>query len=514
MTARIPNRSVATLAAAVVLFLGLSLWMGAYATQNAFVDYRYGANLAGGYGPVYNIGAPPSEGYTSLLWVGCASLLSRFGAAPHTGAPYLSMLFGLLSLVVLWDLLRLRRDPVLPSLAVVLALAAAAPFVAAAANGTDASLFGLLLLASVWALERALRHPGFVRWIVLGAAVVLCAMCRLEGVVVVAVVVAALVRSDDEAAPPRRGRIVAAAVIAAAVVVFHAWRALAFGDVIPASLATRLGWHLDALFVSRDPYAAYGLFYVAAFVLTAYGCRAGRGPRDAAAAAIALVPAILYLGVHDPGPGQPDHAALLPVAAVLWPRALCALGDTFRAGEAAFRRRFVIPIALALLALALGLVADLRITVRLTDEVNRGALRHLGEWVGHWYPGATIATGAPALAYFSRARTLDLRPHSRLGHSSADAAGAVSEVRPAIVFLPANGFRLEDVAPDYAPLVREAHLAEDYRRARAIRVEWERDVFMVMLLRNGVEAPEGEAAESFPLGIDEMRRVLRDVIDE
>jgi arabinofuranosyltransferase len=40
-----------------------------FTVDDAFITFRYAANLAAGYGPTWNPGGPPIEGYTTFLWM-------------------------------------------------------------------------------------------------------------------------------------------------------------------------------------------------------------------------------------------------------------------------------------------------------------------------------------------------------------------------------------------------------------------------------------------------------------
>ena len=56
----------------------LSYQIFSYTIDDAYITFRYSKNLAAGFGPTYNPGLPPVEGYTTFLWM----LLM---ALPHAG---------------------------------------------------------------------------------------------------------------------------------------------------------------------------------------------------------------------------------------------------------------------------------------------------------------------------------------------------------------------------------------------------------------------------------------------
>lgn len=60
----------------IVAFAGLCYVWAGFTIDDAFITLRYSQHLANGFGPVWNIGADPVEGYTSTLWM-------LIGAIPH-----------------------------------------------------------------------------------------------------------------------------------------------------------------------------------------------------------------------------------------------------------------------------------------------------------------------------------------------------------------------------------------------------------------------------------------------
>lgn len=58
---------ISLVAAAIFLLQVLLLWR--FTVDDAFITFRYSANLASGDGPTFNPGLPPIEGYTSFFWM-------------------------------------------------------------------------------------------------------------------------------------------------------------------------------------------------------------------------------------------------------------------------------------------------------------------------------------------------------------------------------------------------------------------------------------------------------------
>lgn len=71
-------------------------WMSAqifpYTIDDAFITFRYSKNLAAGFGPTYNPGLPPVEGYTTFLWM----LLMTFPHVVGIGVATFSKIIGII----------------------------------------------------------------------------------------------------------------------------------------------------------------------------------------------------------------------------------------------------------------------------------------------------------------------------------------------------------------------------------------------------------------------------------
>ena len=82
----------------VGVVLGIHVRTYWFLTDDAYISFRYARNFAQGHGLVFNVGAPPVEGYTNFLWVVVLGGLARLGARPEVTAPIL----GVLSTALLW----------------------------------------------------------------------------------------------------------------------------------------------------------------------------------------------------------------------------------------------------------------------------------------------------------------------------------------------------------------------------------------------------------------------------
>lgn len=75
-----------------VFLFWLSAQIFAYTIDDAYITFRYSKNFAAGFGPTYNPGLPPVEGYTTFLWMLLMTVPHFVGINVAT----FSKLFGLL----------------------------------------------------------------------------------------------------------------------------------------------------------------------------------------------------------------------------------------------------------------------------------------------------------------------------------------------------------------------------------------------------------------------------------
>src|SRR5207249_9160233 len=68
--------------------------------DDAFISYRYAANLAHGLGLVYNPGERV-EGYSNFLWTLLMAVVVLLGGRPEDWAPFLGAVFAAATLVLL-----------------------------------------------------------------------------------------------------------------------------------------------------------------------------------------------------------------------------------------------------------------------------------------------------------------------------------------------------------------------------------------------------------------------------
>ena len=75
-----------TVAVLAHLALASAFW---FVCDDAYISWRYGANLAAGHGLAWNPGEPsPVEGYSEFAWVLLAAAVQGLGLAPDLVLPY------------------------------------------------------------------------------------------------------------------------------------------------------------------------------------------------------------------------------------------------------------------------------------------------------------------------------------------------------------------------------------------------------------------------------------------
>ncbi len=488
--------------AALCVFLALALWVGSVPTEDAFVSYEYARHVAAGDGLVFNTGDVATEGYSSLLWVLICAAAAAVGLDLPSVAPYISLFFGALCVLILWDLLRRRAAKTEYWLTTLLVFASSAPFVIASMTGSDASLLAALLLATVWLMDRLAQRPSGAKTVAVGVVLSLALLCRFEAIIVAAVAVVVLLKSYFGESQTRRYQRGVAGVIILAAIVYHGWRVVTFGQVLPNSLLLRIGLN-TGLFESVLPYeiVPFGMYYLIVGIIAAMSFRLAKPtPGEQFGIATALLLGVAYVFIEDPTPALSNHAVLLALAIVPWPRAhLALMGQGAEPTPSPHRLGHALLIVSLLLLGALH-TADNRVTVGQMEESYRKTLRPVGEWLAAWRPDLTLATDHPgAIDYHANSTTLDLRERSRLGSMEPDRTRALVAAEPDVIVLSVRG--QAELLFDPGAERFEQVFTQRYRVLAVIRTAWSHDRSVLVRVRRDIPAPSEEQMESFPRGL-------------
>jgi len=487
------------------LVLGAVLVLGAAHTaalhvmyDDAFISYRYAANLAHGQGLVYNAGERV-EGYSNFLWTLLMSVVVLLGGRPETVGPWLSaaISLGTLAMVTVFAWRRGGYGWLAGAM-----LAASTCWATWGTGGLETALFGALVTGSALCLMRAAepragagenaaraRAPAAdPRW--LNAAAVaagLACLTRPDGPLVAGCEWLALVLLAA------RGRVRFAdawrfvAVVALFAVPHEAWRLAYYGRLVPNTYAVKPPGAARLAFGVRylaDAARDLGLWLLPVPLVLAALLRRrprGLGAADAAVLALVLVPFAGYLATTG-GDFMPVFrfvAPLVPLATLASAAALAAL-----TGGGASRAVRALTIAAAV-AIAGGYVAiNVAQSVRQQGIWNEGELVSVGwarQEVDDWLrigdllakiaePTDTLATtAAGAVPYRSGLYTIDM-----LGLNAPD----LSKFRRLANNRPGHMILLEEREVDgHPPQILLAHpLVHPTPRALALsydlRPEW------------------------------------------
>jgi hypothetical protein len=220
---------------AVVLILGaLWAWSLVWASDDAYISFRYARNFTRGHGLVFNPGERV-EGYTDFLWTVLVAGLIRLGFAAGESAITVSLLAFLALLVTVWRLAERKSPPGSSTLPVAAALTAASYTVASfATSGLETVLAALFVLTALYAAEAD-------RPVTAGVLAVLAVLCHPDHLIFYLALGGALTLT---ARSWRRRAQVVLRYAAPFVLLFgpyYAWRWHYYGDPMPNTYYAKSG---------------------------------------------------------------------------------------------------------------------------------------------------------------------------------------------------------------------------------------------------------------------------------
>lgn len=236
--------------------------------DDVFITLRYGRNVLAGNGPVFNPGEAV-EGYSNPTWLLLVTIVAAVtGLTGHLALFYLAKLlcvvFGALTLVVMYRLAKLRGNQT-AVIALLVFIVAASPFLNVYnISGMETSLVTFLLALS-FLLYHQWHESGKRRYAV-GFAVTLgiLSISRPEAIMYPVAIYAGILflraRRNDERLP---FTYLTLALVAAIIAAFLAFRVSYYGELLPNTLFAKSDPSLSAL---KD-----GGRYVALFAAMALG---------------------------------------------------------------------------------------------------------------------------------------------------------------------------------------------------------------------------------------------------
>ena len=229
---------------AIALILSLAhiryLW---FVCDDAFISFRYAANLAAGLGPVFNPGEK-LEGYTNFLWMVLSALVLKVGGAPENVMPVISAACALATVaaVMFWapqpanapaPLKSRRTGPLGDTLPWAgFLLAGSAAFAAWATSGLETALFTMLVTLAYLACVRG-------QVILSGFALGLASLTRPEGLLISFLVLTYLGLRGAQLGLTRRGVLTGATVWAVFAAGHAVWRLWYYGQALPNTFAIK-----------------------------------------------------------------------------------------------------------------------------------------------------------------------------------------------------------------------------------------------------------------------------------
>ncbi len=226
----------------IVLALGIFAWLVVafwpFTVDDAFITFRYSQNLAGGYGPTYNVGEPPIEGYTTFLWMLIMAPAHLLVREPVVLGKLLGVVFALALLGVEFALVRhlaaawqISGERMVAAVAVLL-LACYHPTAVHAVAGMETALFALLLMLFLYHVTLFASKPGPGLAAKIAFAALLTGLTRPEGNLAAIAGITALMAMSG---PKQRKLLLKACAIGYVLpaLAYFGWRLGYYGHLFP-----------------------------------------------------------------------------------------------------------------------------------------------------------------------------------------------------------------------------------------------------------------------------------------
>jgi len=428
---RLPLVVVSVVLPALFLAGAWAAWF--FTIDDAFISFRYSANLAAGHGPVWNLHSPPVEGFTNFAWVVWAGLGAKLGLALPLFTKVTSLVLGLATLAMLIREGH-RRAGMLGVLAGAGAYVVFLPTYFHITGGLETAAFAAVLLRIVVLGLRVLDREPVRSWEP-PLLLLLLGMIRPEGVLAaLPVVLLWLVRERGRARWWWTG---AAAVVGAA---YFVWRWQFFGQLLPNTFYVKFGnLELGWLWTKHTALLLLPLLLLTLSLLLR---RATRGM----GALLVTTVLVTYVTYAVSGPTMDyidrfaDHAvAVLCLGAGL---AVGTLGNRFAGAVLGL-------VAVGWSAVAGATAPDLAAIANYGPDLQRAHVA-IGKGLAQSdvpEPARTLAvTDAGAIPYYSGWESIDyIGLNDRAIAHGADPTLVVTQARPTVIVVTANG-------PDPSPV--------------------------------------------------------------
>ena len=231
--------------AAAAALLSMARFAWPFTMDDSFITFRYAANLAAGFGPTWNPGLPPAEGYTTFLWVAVMALPHALHLDAEVFAKVAGLAITLATMGVVY-LFVYRLTSAQPVGRRHLAAAAGAAMLGChygaalhAVSGMETALATFLLTAFLCLTVAVAERPSRSRIALLTVTGLLLGLTRPEANLLVGVGLLALL-----VVLPRERRLglvaAAAALYAVPYAAYFAWRLAYYGHLFPLPFYTKI----------------------------------------------------------------------------------------------------------------------------------------------------------------------------------------------------------------------------------------------------------------------------------
>ncbi len=263
----------------ILLVIGVAITFGVWPQRyrfpfdDSFITFRYAQHLAAGKGLVWNIGGAPTEGYTNFLYVliMTPSFWLRINPLVWAWAVNIALLLASALLIYRLTTLLLKRELSAPPGYIpffVSLLFLFTPLVwLNALSDMETTVFGFLLLASVFAFARTFYFIDQRSFVVGFVLALLAALTRPEGALLGGVLCLTLLYT-------RRKRWKDGLAFILPLTAYHAWRLVYFGKLLPNSFLIKVLNHDSTTLLQGRAYVfGFGLSTAALMIAALFAFR-------------------------------------------------------------------------------------------------------------------------------------------------------------------------------------------------------------------------------------------------
>jgi arabinofuranosyltransferase len=210
--------------------------------DDAFISFRYSRHLAAGQGLTWNVGEPPTEGYSSVLHVVGLAPLIRAGADPLLATRVLS-LAAVLAMAWLLAITAVRRHHAHPVAGL---LAGGLVFLIPSTGelwlvGLETVLYSAALLGAFMAGLRVLGSARTSDGLLFGALLLLAVSLRPEGALLFPSLVVVYLARHRRAPRAWRPIIIVTLLLLVCGTIYLGWKQWYFGQLLPNPFYVKVG---------------------------------------------------------------------------------------------------------------------------------------------------------------------------------------------------------------------------------------------------------------------------------